>query len=269
MSSEPLASRRRWLPRLLLAGAALVILLGFLALGTWQLQRREWKLALIERVELRVRAPPMSLVEAFPAPAAALGAGAGGASAPARQDWGAIDRQDLEYRHVQVAGRLLPGLSTWVEASTKLGPGYWLITPLKLDDGRVILLNRGFVVNRAQPVASDEIVHPSGLLRLSEPGGRLLRPNEPTANRWYSRDVQAIAQARGLARVAPFFIDVDAQAAAATGGPGRQDAGAAEPVGGLTVISFPNNHLVYALTWYALALMMAAAVWLLMRGGGD
>jgi len=65
---------------------------------------------------------------------------------------------------------------------------------------------------------------------------------------------QAIAQARGLGEVAPYFVDADAQATAAGG-----------PIGGLTVIAFPNNHLVYALTWYALALMVAGATWTVVR----
>ena len=52
----------------------------------------------------------------------------------------------------------------------------------------------------------------TGLLRLTEPGGRFLRPNDPAGNRWYSRDVAAIARARGLPGAAPFFIDADASA---------------------------------------------------------
>ncbi|MFC7554551.1 SURF1 family cytochrome oxidase biogenesis protein [Pseudoroseomonas wenyumeiae] len=75
-----------------------------------------------------------------------------------------------------------------------------------------------------------------------------MRSNDPAADRWHSRDVEAIAAARGLRDVAPFFLDADA-----TPNPGGL------PVGGLTVVSFPNSHLVYALTWYALALMLAGA----------
>src|SRR3954470_20013179 len=58
----------------------------------------------------------------------------------------------------------------------------------------------------------------------------------------------AAAAARGLSQVAPFFIDADD-----TPNPGGW------PRGGLTIISFPNNHLVYALTWFCLALMLAGA----------
>jgi surfeit locus 1 family protein len=87
----------------------------------------------------------------------------------------------------------------------------------------------------------------TGLLRLSEPGGGFLRPNDPRSDRWYSRDVAAIAASRGLDRVAPYFIDLE-----------RAPDEAGLPIGGLTVVTFPNNHLVYAVTWGILALMAAA-----------
>jgi surfeit locus 1 family protein len=87
----------------------------------------------------------------------------------------------------------------------------------------------------------------TGLLRLTEPKGGFLRANDPAADRWYSRDVEAMAAARGLTDTAPYFIDADA-----TPNPGGL------PVGGLTVVAFRNSHLVYALTWFALALMLAA-----------
>ena len=82
---------------------------------------------------------------------------------------------------------------------------------------------------------------------MSEPGGGFLRANDPESDRWYSRDVSAIAASRGLNNVAPYFIDAERV-------PGQDGL----PVAGLTVISFSNNHLVYALTWGVLALMAAA-----------
>ena len=71
-------------------------------------------------------------------------------------------------------------------------------------------------------------------------GGGFLRRNDPAADRWFSRDVDAIARAKGLADAAPYFIDADR-------------AGDAQPIGGLTVIAFRNPHLTYALTWFAMA----------------
>jgi surfeit locus 1 family protein len=85
----------------------------------------------------------------------------------------------------------------------------------------------------------------TGLLRASEPGGGFLRANDPADGRWYSRDVAAIAEAEGVGPVAPYFID-----AGATPNPRGL------PVGGLTVVSFRNTHLAYALTWFALAALV-------------
>jgi surfeit locus 1 family protein len=159
---------------------------------------------------------------------------------------------DHEYRHVSVTGVFLNAFETQVAASTELGPGYWVLTPLRMRDGTLVLINRGFVptdrrdpaTRKAGEIAGEATV--TGLLRITEPDGFLLRSNDPSADRWYSRDVAAIAAARGLTDVAPYFIDADA----ASNGPHS-------PVGGLTVISFHNNHLVYAITWYSLALMLA------------
>ena len=118
---------------------------------------------------------------------------------------------------------------------------------------------------------------------MSEHGGGFLRDNAPIHNRWYSRDVEAIGAARGLSRVAPYFLDQEAKktgtdpflmhepprSARIKNGsdPNLLEGTAVVPVGGLTVISFHNNHLVYALTWFAMALMAAGAGYLVMREG--
>ena len=89
---------------------------------------------------------------------------------------------------------------------------------------------------------------------LSEPGGAFLRTNDPAADRWYSRDIAAIAARRELGRVAPYFIDAS-------------DPRSGWPRGGLTVVRFRNSHLVYALTWFGLAALVAAMAWRVRRGG--
>jgi surfeit locus 1 family protein len=227
--------------------AALVLFLVFVALGTWQVQRRAWKLDLIARVNQRVSAPATDV--------------------PTPKDWPQVNAANDEYRHVRLTGRFLPGLDAQVQAVTRIGSGYWLLSPLLLADGSVVWVNRGFVPPHWVPAASVEAstvpipasggsgsgsVTLTGLLRLTEPGGGFLRANDPAAGRWFSRDVAAISQAHGLRQVAPYFVDADATP---TGSP----ADPATPVAGLTVIAFPNNHLVYALTWYVLALMVAGA----------
>ena len=214
---------------------------GFVALGGWQVERRAWKHALIERVEARLAA----------APVAATGPDA----------WAAIGRDD-EYRQVTVRGRFDHGRETCTQAVTVLGPGCWVLTPLRTDAGWTVLVNRGFVDPAHRGPASrhgaqtEGPVQIAGLLRASEPGGGFLRANDPAIGRWTSRDVAAIAAARGLdpARTAPYFVDADA-ASSLPGG----------PVGGLTVVQFRDHHLIYALTWFGLAAMTAAAFGHLLR----
>ena len=222
-----------------LAGA---LLFGvFMALGGWQLQRLAWKNDLVARVEARVHAEPVP--------------------APAANEWPAVqaDPGGHEYRHLRLEGEFLHAGEQLVQASTELGAGHWVLTPLQQRDGSLVLVNRGFVPSAAQWRATrasahcDGPVSVTGLLRLSEPGGGFLRQNDPAGGRWYSRDVPALAAAVGLppSRVAPFFVDAGADTPCAS---------AQGPVGGLTVLRFANNHLVYALTWFALAAMTVAAV---------
>ncbi|PAX08348.1 Surfeit locus 1 family protein [Sphingomonas lenta] len=218
---------------LVLAGLALMA--GFVALGVWQFERRAWKLDLIERVEARVDAAPVA--------------------APGPTIWPRVDRQGYEYLKVDATGRFLHDRETLVQAVTDYGAGYWLLTPLATDRGFTLLVNRGFVPqDRSAPVTRpEEAVTVTGLLRLTEPGGGFLRSNDPRADRWYSRDVQAIAGARGLGNVAPYFIDAVAS--------GSDDF----PKGGLTQVRFRNQHLQYALTWFALAILTAVGLYLLVR----
>lgn len=239
---------RRRVLRAVLVLAAVAMFAGFIALGTWQLERRAWKLDLIARVGQRVHAPPVA--------------------PPAPEAWPRVSAASDEYRHVRLSGRYLPGRDTFVQAVTVLGSGFWVMTPLLQDDGSTVLVNRGFVAGQGsaaqigmpaagQPNAAVGVTV-DGLLRLSEPGGGFLRRNDPAGDRWFSRDVAAIASVRGLKQVAPYFVD-----AARSPGPPAEG----QPAGGLTVVAFPNNHLVYALTWYALALMVAGGAALAVHNG--
>ena len=240
--------------RRLALGAMLLAFAGFCALGVWQLERLQWKLALIQQVNERISAPAVD--------------------APRPAEWPMFKAGENEYRHVRLTGRLLRDSVALVAATTELGQGFWVMTPLCGEDGAIRLVNLGFVTGEAaklSPGRTDaktaflcnvqthnpgDAITLTGLLRHSEPHGGFLRSNDATHDRWYSRDVTAIAAARGLHQVAPYFVDAD--------GPGLntpQPGTLEHPVGGLTVVSFHNNHLVYALTWFALALMLAFAGW--------
>jgi surfeit locus 1 family protein len=219
-----------------------VVLTGFLlALGTWQVQRLSWKLGLIERVEARAHATP--------------------ADAPAAAEWPTLaDPAEYEYRRVKLSGTFLNNKEIQVYTVSDLGPGYWVMTPLARDDGSNVIVNRGFVPSdkrdpssrrEGEPTGPVEIV---GLMRAPETGGLFLRTNDPANGRWYSRNIPQISLASGLSGVAPFYVDADA-----TPNPGGL------PVGGKTMLTFPNSHLSYAITWYILAAMVVAAGWYVLR----
>lgn len=205
----------------------------------WQMERRAWKLDLIARVEARIHAAPGPL--------------------PDPREWDRLDPRALEYRRIRTAGVFLHDREAQVQALTERGAGFWVITPLRTAQG-IVLVNRGFVPGELRAPGTRPAVQVpgpvtvTGLVRLTEPKGGFLRSNDPARDRWFSRDVAAIAAARHLGPVAPFFIDADA-----TPNPGGY------PVGGLTVIAFRNTHLVYALTWFALAALSSAAAFLALR----
>ena len=211
-----------------------------LSLGIWQVERLSWKRDLIARVDQRVHADPVS--------------------APARAQWGSINRADDEYLRVTAQGTLQNDKESFVYASTEIGPGYWVLTPLTLTDGTSVMINRGLVPSeKRDPKTRSEAqtsgpVTLTGLLRLDEPGGTFIRSNVPEEDRWYSRDVTAMANKHGISDVAPYFIDADA-----TPNPGGW------PKGGLTQVKFPNSHLSYAITWFVLAAMMTGLLVYVLR----
>ncbi|MDO9412676.1 MAG: SURF1 family protein [Pseudolabrys sp.] len=225
--------------RIALAGFGLAATICFLALGWWQVERRTWKLDLIERVDARIHAAAVPL--------------------PPPGQWPSINERGDAYRKVRVDGVFQHECETPVQALTERGAGYWLLTPLRTADG-VVLVNRGFVpserdnpgVREAGRIAGPVTV--TGLMRMTEPKGTLLRSNDPAAGRWFSRDAEAILRKCGIDGARTFFIDADA-----TPNPGGY------PVGGLTVIAFSNSHFVYAVTWFTLALMSMAGIVLLFR----
>lgn len=251
MTVETSGARKRsrsTFTKAVLALAGIALFISFLSLGTWQVQRRAWKLDLIERIDQRVHTSSVA--------------------APAAADWPRVGKETHEYLPVTVQGRWLEGRSVLTQAVSELGAGFWLLTPLQQADGTQVLVNRGFVptaerkafAERIAAAASDAAADPvvvTGLLRLSEPKGGFMRENAAAEDRWHSRDVAAIAAAKGLDQAAPFFID--------QGLPGQPVAENQWPRPGMTVIQFSNTHAVYALTWYGLALMVLLAAWLVVR----
>jgi len=219
----PTKPYRRWALLALLAFVAMTTT----ALGIWQVQRLGWKKALIARVQSRAHAAPIT---------------------PPESIWTALNRDQHEYLRVRLTGAFRHDLEIPVYASTIRGPGYWIMTPLTSEYGTV-WVNRGFVDAAHRAPASrphdhgDEMVEITGLVRMPEHAGMFLRANVPEQQRWYTRNPDELSAARGIAPPsAAWFLDQS-----------ETIANTSWPIPGMTVIQFRNQHLSYALTWFALA----------------
>jgi surfeit locus 1 family protein len=218
--------------------ALLVLALLFTGLGVWQVQRLGWKIRLIAQTDAAVRAAPID--------PAVLPAG---------------DLHLFAYRRLGMTGHFVPAGTTLVTGTSNIGTGYWELVPLAGDDGRTVMINRGFLPEGSRPDAARARVPTGpvrieGLLRPSEPHGTWLRANHPDQDRWYTRDIAAIAARRGVHVDPRLFIDSWAETPAS---------GPDAPVPGLTIIAFANNHLGYALTWFTLGAMALAGAVVLVR----
>lgn len=232
------------------AVATLVALAILLGLGTWQLQRKAWKDGLISQIETR----------AFGAPGAIM----------PEASWAQWSPQEDEFRRVQLTGTLLHEHEAPVHGLASAQgrgatQGFYLFTPLRLPTGAVVFVNRGFVPQelrdpgkRPEGQVTGQVTL-TGIVRAPEERSWFTPDDVPAQNRWFARDPQAMAAARGLDRVASFYVEADA-----TPNPGGW------PKGGQTKLALPNNHLQYALTWYGLAATLvgvfAAFAWGRRRG---
>ena len=218
---------------------ALAVAVTCTALAVWQVQRLQWKEALLARIDALPNEQPGLL--------------------PDPVVWPSLERAKDEYRVYRVQGRWLPGTDRQVVASTELGQGHWVMTALALEGGQIVWVNRGFVDDSHQAAASQTSLRDL----TSVPRTALLRFPEriplPGFERML-RDPQHLSASAGLPqdRTAPFFLDLASAPDAA-----------AWPRAGLTRLNFPNHHLSYALTWAALAIgaLVAARFW--WRYAGD
>ncbi len=223
--------RRRFRPRLWPSLVTVTMLATLLVLGNWQLERLEWKRGLSAEMTERMASP----ARALPPPP--------------------VDAAALRYRPIRIQGRFHHDRELYLEARSHQGrAGLHLVTPFALDDGRVVLVDRGWVPperRRPETRAEGQIEGPVSLTATLRTGGwngyDFLRPeNDPAANAWVWMDLPRMAETTGLEGVVgDYYLAADA-----TPNPGGL------PIGRAPRIDLPNNHLAYALTWYALAFVL-------------
>jgi surfeit locus 1 family protein len=242
------ARNRSWRSLLL---PAVLVFAALIGLGTWQVERRAWKEALIASLTERLAAPPRAL--------------------PSATDWAKLDRARDEYRRVRFKAIFDNAREALVFAAASAfrpdvtSPGYWVFTPARPMDGiaqptielvpSIVMVNRGFVPDArrdSKTRAAGQIAEPveiTGVLRWPDDRHWFTPADDPAHNLWFTRDPVGIAAAKGLdpKTVAPFYVEQEAPAP-----PG----GLPQP--GKLVVALPDNHLQYALTWYGLAAVLAA-----------
>jgi surfeit locus 1 family protein len=244
------------LRRLLVPGVfalfGLVVLIG---LGTWQVERKFWKTALIDTLTQRLEAEPAPL--------------------PPPREWASLDRAANEFRRVAFRGEFVAGtapqgrdrearLYTGVSAlrDDVKAPGYFVFAPARLPDGQMVVVNRGYVAEaRPSPDTPLSALPPGpldivGVLRWPERRGFFDNDYSRYDDLWFVRDHLAMALRNEWGTVAPFYLEMEAPAP-----PG----GAPKP--GRLKVHLPDHHVQYALTWYGLALALVAvfAIWAIGR----
>jgi surfeit locus 1 family protein len=204
--------------------AALIAAAILIGLGVWQLQRLQWKLALIAEVSGHTTAAPISLDQAL------------------KTDAGA-----MQYRRVALDGHFDNSKEAYVFTTGEGGEAvYHVLTPFLTGDGHTLLVDRGFIpkdkLAPATRAAVDDVTRLVGVWRVPDAPGTFTPPPDTAHRIWYSRDLKGIAAADHIVLAAPVLIEADAAP-----NPGGW------PKGGQTVVSFRNEHLSYAVTWFGLA----------------
>ncbi len=211
---------------------SLPILVLSLGLGIWQMERREWKRDLLDRIATHRAAAPLTLDELVRG-----------------------DALRQEYGRVKLAGTFLHDHEFYLAArSLKNDVGLQVVTPLQTDDGRIVLFDRGWIPsNKKDPARrvkgqSAGRVELTGVVRRTQIQRQFAPDNEPGRNIWFHVDVPLMRKMAGASPdpvLDTFFVESDA-----TPNPGGV------PIGGQTNLDIPNDHLQYAITWFLIALAL-------------
>ena len=221
------AQGRRLLPP---AAMTLAMMAVLLSLGTWQVQRLLWKQTLLAQIERAEAAPPNPLPNPLlvnPPP----------------------------FAKISATGTFLPGKTALYGAEvrpTAMGTamGARMIVPLRQSDGKILLVDRGWApLTRTGPIDMPTgIATIAGYVRFADSRGWFSAKDDIVAHRFYTLDPVAIGAAIGEPDVPPFVLVV-----LGAGGDGPPDRWP-DPARHLPRPA--NNHLVYAITWYGLAIAL-------------
>jgi surfeit locus 1 family protein len=203
--------------------------LTLLWLGTWQLQRLEWKNNLITSFENRSAAAPIALPMA-----------------------GDVT-DELEFRRLALDGEFDNEREVYLTGRTYEGnAGFHVVTPFALNDGRIVLVNRGWVSESYRDPAKRPfslITGPTTLeaiLRFPAQKGYFVPENEPDAGFWFTLIPPQIVAHLGLDG-AETTMYADAL---------RTSEVVSLPIAAKTELNLRNSHLGYAITWYGIALSL-------------
>jgi surfeit locus 1 family protein len=206
---------RRMIAPLLFGVVGVAILL---TLGTWQVRRLAWKTDIIETIDARMSAPATA-VPMHP------------------------DPETDRYRHVRARGTILPGELHVYTSAPPHGVGYRIIVPLELEDGRHILLDRGFVpIDEKDASRHLGPITVEGALQWPRESDSFISEPDLDRNIWFARDVAMMSEALDTE---PVLVVVAAS----------DDSGQPMPLP--VAVNIRNNHLEYAITWFSLALVWA------------
>ncbi|RPD82405.1 mitochondrial protein required for respiration [Lentinus tigrinus ALCF2SS1-7] len=234
------AKREPWItPTMVLVGLIPIFTFG---LGTWQVQRLKWKVALIDELEEKLRREAMPL--------------------PPHVNTAAIP--EFAFRKVALRGRwdashlMLLGPRVWDGNN-----GYHVVVPLVRSDGSTVLVDRGFVAkdlaqNVKQRLADggDE-VEVLGMLRTAQVRNNFTPENHPDKGEWYWADIDAMAAHAGgeEAGVQPVFVEEIFEGHA---GEASSRLARGVPIGRSPSVDVRNSHLSYIVTWYSLSAVTTA-----------
>ena len=225
------------------AAMTLVLLALLIGLGTWQLQRKAWKEALLADIAARTTQVPADIGDAIFATGAA---------------------RVLPYTRVRLTGRFLHDKERFWFADGRLGSGFHVFTPLQLAGGGLVWINRGYIPAHLKDPATRAAgqiagaVTVIGLVRAPGERNSFTPANDIAHNVWYWRDLAVLDASAFTPDVnsAPVMVDAEVEPA----NPGGW------PEGGTAIVSLPNRHLEYALTWYGLAATLVGVFLVYARG---